>query len=208
MSATTNSQPRMRMHSERLLSREEFLAEAGGAERKGVEATAAEWLLADARLAETFQAPGIQVELIEYPNSGVIARLGWERLQRGQTVRPEELEANYIRHSDAEIFSKPALVIISMPLAIRAAALNDVSAILALSSKRRAQPIGRPDHTTNCSIAGLFWSPKKQARFADSFARRRSAASGRSRTWSWPASSSVVALPIELLRELDSARAK
>jgi hypothetical protein len=37
----------------------------------------------------------------------VIARLGWERLQQGQTVRPEELEANYIRQSDAEIFSKP-----------------------------------------------------------------------------------------------------
>jgi tRNA A37 threonylcarbamoyladenosine modification protein TsaB len=46
--------------------------------------------------------------VIEYPNAGVIARLGWDRLQRGQTVRPEQLEANYIRHSDAEIFSKPA----------------------------------------------------------------------------------------------------
>jgi tRNA A37 threonylcarbamoyladenosine modification protein TsaB len=53
-------------------------------------------------------AAGIRVELIDYPNSGAIARLGWEHLQRGQTVRPEELEANYIRHSDAEIFSKPA----------------------------------------------------------------------------------------------------
>ena len=58
-------------------------------------------------LAEIVRAAGIQVELIEYPNSGVIARLGWEHLQRGQTVRPEELEANYIRRSDAEIFSKP-----------------------------------------------------------------------------------------------------
>jgi tRNA A37 threonylcarbamoyladenosine modification protein TsaB len=38
----------------------------------------------------------------------VIARLGWEHLQRGDTVRPEELEANYLRHSDAEILSKPA----------------------------------------------------------------------------------------------------
>lgn len=84
-------------HSERLLSREEFVAEAKG---KAV-------VTPDAVLAETVRAAGIQVELIEYPNSGVIARLGWERLQRGQTVRPEELEANYIRHSDAEIFSKP-----------------------------------------------------------------------------------------------------
>jgi hypothetical protein len=45
--------------------------------------------------------------LTEYPNSGVIARVGWEHLQRGEVVRPEDLDANYIRHSDAEIFSKP-----------------------------------------------------------------------------------------------------
>jgi tRNA threonylcarbamoyladenosine biosynthesis protein TsaB len=91
-----------RMHSERLLSREEFL---DGARGKAV-------VTPDAVLAETVRAAGaaagIRVELIDYPNSGTIARLGWEHLQRGQTVRPEELEANYIRHSDAEIFSKPA----------------------------------------------------------------------------------------------------
>jgi len=97
-------QPRMHMHSERLVSREEFLAEARGAEAKGNTVATP-----DARLAETFRAAGIRAELIEYPNAGVIAHLGWERLRRGQTVRPEELEANYIRHSDAEIFSKPVL---------------------------------------------------------------------------------------------------
>ena len=91
-----------RMHSERLLSSEEFLAEARG---KAV-------VTPDAGLAETVRAAGtaagIRIELIDYPNSGAIARLGWEHLQRGETVRPEELEANYIRHSDAQIFSKPA----------------------------------------------------------------------------------------------------
>jgi tRNA A37 threonylcarbamoyladenosine modification protein TsaB len=97
----------MHMHSERLVSREEFLAEARGAEATGAEATRNTVATPDARLAETFRAAGIRAELIEYPNAGVIAHLGWERLQRGQTVRPEELEANYIRHSDAEIFSKP-----------------------------------------------------------------------------------------------------
>jgi tRNA threonylcarbamoyladenosine biosynthesis protein TsaB len=90
------------MHSERLLSREEFVAEAKG---KVV-------VTPDAGLAETVRAAGIaagiHVDLIEYPNSGVIARLGWEHLQRGETVRSEDLEANYIRHSDAESFSKPA----------------------------------------------------------------------------------------------------
>ena len=95
--------PLVRMHSERLLSREEFVAEARGCEAKGKAV-----VTPDAALAETVRAAGAQVERIEYPNSGVIARLGWEHLQRGQTVRPEELEANYIRHSDAEIFSKPA----------------------------------------------------------------------------------------------------
>jgi tRNA threonylcarbamoyladenosine biosynthesis protein TsaB len=91
-----------RMHSERLLRREQFIAEAQG---KAV-------VTPDAGLADTVRASalaaGIRVEQIEFPNSGVIARLGWEHLQRGDTVRPEELEANYLRHSDAEIFSKPA----------------------------------------------------------------------------------------------------
>lgn len=98
--------PQLRMQSERLLGREEFLAEATGAEAG--RSTLAAVVTPDAMLAEMVRAAGIQCELIEYPNSGVIARLGWEHLQRGQTVRPEELEANYIRHSDAEIFSKPA----------------------------------------------------------------------------------------------------
>jgi len=90
--------PKVQMRSERLLSREEFVAEAAG---KAV-------VTPDATLAEIARAAGILVERIEYPNSGVIARLGWEHLRRGETASPEELEANYIRHSDAEIFSKPA----------------------------------------------------------------------------------------------------
>lgn len=89
--------PQLRMHSERLLSSEAFVAEA----RNGVVVTP------DGVLAERVRAAGIQVHLVDHSNSAVIARLGWEHLQRGQTVRPEELEANYIRHSDAEIFSKP-----------------------------------------------------------------------------------------------------
>ena len=93
----------VRMHSERLLGREEFAAEAGspGAKAKLV-------VTPDAALAEALRQAEIQVEQIESPDSGVIARLGWQHLQRGETVCPEELEANYIRHSDAEIFSKPA----------------------------------------------------------------------------------------------------
>jgi len=90
--------PHVRMHSERLLSREEFLAEAKGR----IVVTP------DPGLAEVVRVAGLHVEQIAYPNSGVIAQLGWQHLQRAETVRPEELEANYLRHSDAEIFSKPA----------------------------------------------------------------------------------------------------
>lgn len=90
--------PQVHMRSECLLGRKEFLAEVKG---KVV-------ITPDAALAETVRAAGIRVELIEYPNAGMIAQLGWEHLQRGQTVSPEELDANYIRRSDAEIFSKPA----------------------------------------------------------------------------------------------------
>ncbi len=89
--------PPVHMHTERLLSREEFATEAAG---KTV-------VTPDAALAEMARAAGIPVEQIAYPDSGVIARLGWEHLQRDETVSPEELEANYIRRSDAEIFSKP-----------------------------------------------------------------------------------------------------
>ncbi|MFY9844101.1 MAG: tRNA (adenosine(37)-N6)-threonylcarbamoyltransferase complex dimerization subunit type 1 TsaB [Terriglobales bacterium] len=87
-----------RRHSERLATREEFVAEA----RANIVVTP------DGGLAEAARAAGNRVELIAYPDSAVIARLGWEHLQRGETVRPEDLEANYLRHSDAEIFSKPA----------------------------------------------------------------------------------------------------
>jgi tRNA threonylcarbamoyladenosine biosynthesis protein TsaB len=91
-----------RMHSERLLNREEFVIVASGITIVTPDAALAEMI----RTAKN--GAGIQVELTQYPDTGVIARLGWEHLQRGNTVRPEELEANYIRRSDAEIFSKPA----------------------------------------------------------------------------------------------------
>jgi tRNA threonylcarbamoyladenosine biosynthesis protein TsaB len=42
------------------------------------------------------------------PHSAEVASVGWHKLKAGETVSPEQLEANYIRRSDAEIFSKPA----------------------------------------------------------------------------------------------------
>ena len=100
--------PRLLMHSERLLSREEFLAEAMGVEAGFSKNKPKAVVTPDPVLAEMIRTAGIRVEQIDYPNGAVIARLGWDHLQRGETVLPEELEANYLRRSDAEIFSKPA----------------------------------------------------------------------------------------------------
>ena len=44
---------------------------------------------------------------IERPTSADIARIGLQKIARGETVSVEELDANYIRRSDAEIFAKP-----------------------------------------------------------------------------------------------------
>jgi tRNA threonylcarbamoyladenosine biosynthesis protein TsaB len=44
---------------------------------------------------------------VEWPGADVIARLGWAKLQAGQQVSAELLEANYIRRSDAEIHFHP-----------------------------------------------------------------------------------------------------
>ena len=48
---------------------------------------------------------GPAVHVVERPTAAAIARLGWRKILAGDTVSPEALEANYIRRSDAEIFS-------------------------------------------------------------------------------------------------------
>jgi tRNA threonylcarbamoyladenosine biosynthesis protein TsaB len=60
----------------------------------------------DASLVAALRDAGLTVISVDYPGAEVIARVGWQRLQAGQTVTPEQLEANYIRRSDAEILSK------------------------------------------------------------------------------------------------------
>lgn len=87
----------VRMLSERLLSRDDFFADA----------KVAVIITPDGGLADGARAAGCRAQLIDYPRADVIARLGWERIQSGDTISPEYLEANYIRRSDAEIFSKP-----------------------------------------------------------------------------------------------------
>jgi tRNA threonylcarbamoyladenosine biosynthesis protein TsaB len=87
---------RARMLGEQLLSREELFANFG--ERSII--------TADASIAETAQKSGLIVEKVPDPRADVIARMGWEKIQYHETISPEDLEANYIRRSDAEIFAK------------------------------------------------------------------------------------------------------
>ena len=80
---------------ERLVTLAELLASAAGS----VVVTA------DHILADAARSAGLTVEEIELPRGDVIARLGWRKIQAGETVSPADLDANYIRRS-SEIFSK------------------------------------------------------------------------------------------------------
>jgi tRNA threonylcarbamoyladenosine biosynthesis protein TsaB len=81
---------------EELLSQPEFLLAA----RESTVVTP------DSALADAARTAGLPVLAVDPPNSEMIARFGWKKLQAGATVSPEQLEANYMRRSDAEIFVK------------------------------------------------------------------------------------------------------
>jgi len=91
------TQPELKLIREQLLSRDEFLARA----------LDLPVVTPDASIAEIAHSAGGHVELIDRPCSDAIARLGWQKIQAAVIVSPGDLDANYIRRSDAEIFSKP-----------------------------------------------------------------------------------------------------
>ena len=78
---------------ELLVTRDEFVARVQGR----VAVTPDEELAKAARSADVLR--------IERPTSADIARIGLQKIARGETVSVEELDANYIRRSDAEIFA-------------------------------------------------------------------------------------------------------
>jgi tRNA threonylcarbamoyladenosine biosynthesis protein TsaB len=84
--------------AETLMHRAEFFAQRP----PGTIVTSDSGVAADARSANRHV---VETEAIR---SDGIAQLGWKKIQIGETVSAEDLEANYIRRSDAEIFSKPA----------------------------------------------------------------------------------------------------
>jgi tRNA threonylcarbamoyladenosine biosynthesis protein TsaB len=62
----------------------------------------------DEAIAKLASATKTKTELVQRPDSALIGRLGLRKLLAGDTVAVEDLDANYIRRSDAEIFHKGA----------------------------------------------------------------------------------------------------
>ncbi len=61
----------------------------------------------DATIEKRVREFGLPVDLINRPGAELYARAGLNKFLSGETVAAEELDANYIRRSDAEIFSAP-----------------------------------------------------------------------------------------------------
>jgi tRNA threonylcarbamoyladenosine biosynthesis protein TsaB len=81
---------------EQLLAKGEFFSEARGS----VVSTP------DKILAGLARDHGLSVLEVDPPDAQAIARIGWRKLRVNETVSPEQLEANYIGRSGAEIFTK------------------------------------------------------------------------------------------------------
>jgi tRNA threonylcarbamoyladenosine biosynthesis protein TsaB len=60
----------------------------------------------DAKIADLARDAGKQVQQVDRPRADTIAALGWRKMQAHMLVSPEELEANYIRRTDAELLFK------------------------------------------------------------------------------------------------------
>lgn len=82
---------------EQVVSKEELVSSA----RNSVVVTCSE------NLALAVRAEGISVCHVEAPRTHELARLGWTKLRAGETVQPDQMDANYMRRSDAEIFVRP-----------------------------------------------------------------------------------------------------
>ena len=63
----------------------------------------------DAGIERTVRQAGSPAEKIMRPAADLVARIALSRYLRGETISAEALDANYIRRSDAEIFSAPKL---------------------------------------------------------------------------------------------------
>lgn len=85
--------------SEELLSVAEFV-------RVIKSANATKVVTSDRFVTELVRSANLIAMQIEQPGSETAARVGLQKLLAGENVSVEDLDANYIRRSDAEIFSK------------------------------------------------------------------------------------------------------
>lgn len=65
-------------------------------------------ITSDTRVAELARTVQSRVVVVDRPRADTIVRLAWIKIVAGETVLPEILDANYLRRSDAEIFSAKA----------------------------------------------------------------------------------------------------
>jgi tRNA threonylcarbamoyladenosine biosynthesis protein TsaB len=86
--------------AEQLLSNVEFLGKIRDENPDQI-------ITSDETIVQLGAAAGIRVQKMERPGSQEVAQIGLQKLLAGETVSVEELDANYIRRSDAEIFSTP-----------------------------------------------------------------------------------------------------
>lgn len=92
---------RARKVDEQLLSQDECLAAINREKPVCV-------VVSDPGIVAVMQSAGVQVQSVARPGSEAVARIGLRKLLAGDTVSVAELDANYLRRSDAEIFSRPA----------------------------------------------------------------------------------------------------
>ena len=59
------------------------------------------------KVADSLIAAAAKVLVVEPVQAGEIGRLGYDKLLAGELTDPATLDANYIRRSDAELFSTP-----------------------------------------------------------------------------------------------------
>ncbi|HTM37167.1 MAG TPA: tRNA (adenosine(37)-N6)-threonylcarbamoyltransferase complex dimerization subunit type 1 TsaB [Terriglobales bacterium] len=85
---------------------EEILSTGSLLERAAGETVVA----ADPKLADLLNEHGVKVIRIQAPRADAIASIAFHKLQCGEAVTPEALDATYIRRSDAETkFARPTL---------------------------------------------------------------------------------------------------
>jgi tRNA threonylcarbamoyladenosine biosynthesis protein TsaB len=73
-----------------------------------VSANSDQIITADVKIADFLCETKVRVIRVDRPRADLIARLGFEKIQSGEIISPEALDANYIRRSDAEVKKQDA----------------------------------------------------------------------------------------------------